>query len=103
VFSFVVHGVPAPLRPGRQLYPIVRGQINLASDGLKLAVKLEPGDVVLTAIRRDRTPSEATVMGVRLETITIERRVVLVTLRNAQGREVSRKYRPHDPVRVVVP
>jgi hypothetical protein len=72
-------------------------------DGLKLARTLQPGDVVLTTIRRDRLPSAATVTDVRLATQTIERAVVLVTLRTLEGRESSRSYRPHDPVRVVPP
>jgi hypothetical protein len=69
---------------------------------LKLARTLQPGDVVLTTIRRDRLPSAATVTDVQLATQTIERTVVLVTLRNVEGsRELVRRYRPHDPVRVV--
>lgn len=72
------------------------------ADGLRFAQKLQPGDIVLTAIRRDRTPSQAVVLDVQMRAESIERKVVLVTLRNAEGREVERRYRPHDPVRVVL-
>lgn len=58
----------------------------------KIAKNLVPGDCILAQIEKTRPAEPATVLGVVESTQTVRRKVVIVTLRGKNGRDIHRMY-----------